>query len=213
MSFKLYHSIICPFCKPLVILLNINKVEYEGIHIDLAKQEQKTEEYKKINPFQKVPAIIEGDFILFESSTVMRYLANTKNIEEHWYPKDPKQRAIVDLYFDWHAANILNLQQYNYFKMGYIKKTEEEVRSITEKAFTELIGVFLSQRKFAASDDKLTIADLALVFHLAGSRDSGYELPKRAEEYLNDIFTASPEVKAEVDKFLEDRAVYIASRK
>jgi glutathione S-transferase len=213
MSLKLYHYIICPFCKPVTYLLDANKVEYEGIHLDLVKGEHKTEEYKKVNPFQKVPAIIEGDFILFESNTVLRYLANTKDIEDNWYPKDPQKRAIVDLYFDWHAANIINLQNFNYAKLGYMNKPLDEAKATTDKAFVDLIGVFLSQRKFVASNDKLTIADLALVYHLAGSKDIGYELPPRADEYLTEALSTSEDLKADVAAFIKVRADYLESKK
>ena len=63
----------------------------------LMKNEHKTPEYSKINPLQQIPAIYETDedgnshpFALRESSTIMRYLMNTKfagNPEyDHLYP-------------------------------------------------------------------------------------------------------------------------------
>ena len=37
-----------------------------------------------------VPCIKDGDFILGESNTIVRYLANSRNIENNFYPKDLK---------------------------------------------------------------------------------------------------------------------------
>jgi len=49
-----------------------------------------------------VPAIEEIDtktgesWRLFESHAILRYLAETRKVPEHWYPKDPVKRAKVD---------------------------------------------------------------------------------------------------------------------
>ena len=60
----------------------------------------KSEEFKKINPMGKVPAIVDTDsgFKLAESHAIMRYLCNKypENIGD-WYPaKCYVQRAKID---------------------------------------------------------------------------------------------------------------------
>ena len=65
-------------------------------------------EYAKINPAKQIPAIVEVDkvsgetFILSEHGTIMRYLAQTREVPDHWYPSDPVARAKVDEYLDLH---------------------------------------------------------------------------------------------------------------
>jgi len=71
------------------------------------KMEHKSEEYLKINPAGTVPCLREiGDdgsqFYLFESHAMMRYLAQTRQCPDHWFPTDPKKRALVNQYLDWH---------------------------------------------------------------------------------------------------------------
>jgi glutathione S-transferase len=83
---NVYTYILCPYCKPVEYLLKANNIEFVRHELDLMKGEQKSEEYKKINPLQKVPAIIEDDFILFESNTIDRYICNSKNVADRWYP-------------------------------------------------------------------------------------------------------------------------------
>ena len=58
---------------------------------------------------KQVPVLVErtGDkeLILTEHTTILRYLATTsENIPDHWYPKDHKKRAIVNMYLDQHHS-------------------------------------------------------------------------------------------------------------
>jgi hypothetical protein len=40
-----------------------------------------------------------------ESNSIVRYVANTRNIDNHYYPKDAKKRALIDNFLDWHLGN------------------------------------------------------------------------------------------------------------
>lgn len=51
-------------------------VPYEYVFIDLQAEEQKQPEYLSINPMGKVPAIVDGDFKLWESGAILLYLAH-----------------------------------------------------------------------------------------------------------------------------------------
>jgi glutathione S-transferase len=44
----------------------------------------------------------DGEFTLFESHTMLRYLHQTRKVNESWYPNDPVKRARVNEYLDWH---------------------------------------------------------------------------------------------------------------
>lgn len=57
-------------------------------------------EFLKINPIGFVPAVVDGDKVLRESNTIVRYLATVYGPEE-FYPKDPYERALVELWMDW----------------------------------------------------------------------------------------------------------------
>ena len=50
--------------------------------------------------------IQDGDFALTESVAIMKYLASTRDIADHWYPKDSKSRARVDEYLAWQHQGI-----------------------------------------------------------------------------------------------------------
>jgi glutathione S-transferase len=79
-------------------------LDYEIKSMDLAKGEQKTPEFLKVNPIGKVPALQHGDFCLFESGAICRYVANVEN--SSLYPKEPFLRAQVDQWLDFFSAHV-----------------------------------------------------------------------------------------------------------
>ncbi|MBF2064149.1 MAG: glutathione S-transferase family protein [Calothrix sp. C42_A2020_038] len=50
-------------------------VPYELVMLDMKAGEHRQEAFLDINPFGKVPAIVDGDFVLWESGAILMYLA------------------------------------------------------------------------------------------------------------------------------------------
>lgn len=48
---------------------------YDVVPVDIGKDEQFEPEFLKISPNNKIPAIVDGDFTLFESGAILLYLA------------------------------------------------------------------------------------------------------------------------------------------
>ncbi len=49
-------------------------IPYEFVLLDMSAGEHRQPEFLKINPFGKVPAIVDGDLTLFESGAILLYL-------------------------------------------------------------------------------------------------------------------------------------------
>ncbi len=59
-----------------------------------------TPEYRKLNPNELVPTLIEDGFVLWESNSILRYLA-AKDPSGRFLPADPHDRAHGDRWLDW----------------------------------------------------------------------------------------------------------------
>lgn len=57
-------------------LLEEMSLPYERIVMDATQGENKTPEYLKLNPTGKVPTLVDGDMVLFESAAICEYLTD-----------------------------------------------------------------------------------------------------------------------------------------
>jgi glutathione S-transferase len=80
-------------------------VDLEYVGIDLRKRENRSESFLAMNPNGKVPVLVDGDFVLWESRAIAAYLA-TLNPGGNLYPADPKKRALIDQWSYWHAIHL-----------------------------------------------------------------------------------------------------------
>lgn len=71
---RLYDYPDCPFCQKVRIVLAEKDLEYERVHVDLHKGEQKSPEFLKLNPYGKVPVLIDDDVVVYDSTIINEYL-------------------------------------------------------------------------------------------------------------------------------------------
>ena len=102
---KLYNSNLSPNALRVRAVAKELDLPVEIIDVDLRKGENKAPEFLKINPNGKVPVLVDGDFVLWESRAINAYLA-AKKPERDLYPADPKKRAIVDQWSYWQAIHL-----------------------------------------------------------------------------------------------------------
>ncbi len=58
----------------VALFLEESGLPYEVVPVDIFKGEQHTTEYRAINPNEKVPAIVDGSNIIFDSNAILLYL-------------------------------------------------------------------------------------------------------------------------------------------
>lgn len=82
------------------IALSEKKISWEPIHVDLLKGEHKTPEFLALNPYGKVPVLLDGGAVIYESTVVNEYLEDCFP-DPPLMPHDPLGRAEVRLWEDY----------------------------------------------------------------------------------------------------------------
>jgi glutathione S-transferase len=80
-------------------------LEFERVDVGGPFGGNRDPDYLAMNPNGLVPTVKDGDVVMWESNTICRYLAATRN-GEHLYPRDPAQRTHVERWMDWQLAVI-----------------------------------------------------------------------------------------------------------
>jgi len=155
---------------------NVNKVRYCLNHLGLKydwvqtnpmQGENKTEEFLRISPTGKIPAIEVDGIAIFESNAINKFLA-TKN-DSDLYPADLNRRVVVDQWLDYGAIHISNAMGRVMFNRILAPMIGAEVDEKSLKAGVDFLGLYLpicdkqlSKNKYLAGD-KLTVADINLL--------------------------------------------------
>lgn len=87
---KFYYS-GAPNPTKVALMLEETGLEYDPIPVDTRRGEQHKPEFKKLNPNAKVPVIVDGDAVVFDSNAILIYLAEKAG---QFMPADtPKARG------------------------------------------------------------------------------------------------------------------------
>ncbi len=87
---KFYYS-GAPNPMKVALMLEECGLPYEPVPVDTRKGEQHTPQYLAINPNGKVPAIVDGDAVVFDSNAILLYLAEKSG--KFLPPKGDKPRG------------------------------------------------------------------------------------------------------------------------
>lgn len=119
MAITLYDAVPSANSDRVKLVLKEKNLSYQRITLDLRKREQKKPEFLRLNPYGKVPVLVDGDRILFESCIINEYLDEVYP-DPPLMPKDAYLRArgriIVDymlnfLQADWTPFRIEMLKE------------------------------------------------------------------------------------------------------
>jgi glutathione S-transferase len=163
-AIELYDFPSSPNCQRVKVVLAEKKLPYETVPVDLKKGEQKKPEYLKLNPYGKVPVLIDGATVLYESLIINEYLEE-KYPEPPLMPKDHAKRAKIRILIDY-GMNHLD-PPYQTIRKEMMKDEKERDQAATDKAKQELknlLGRFereLGDQPYLAGD--FSLVDAALI--------------------------------------------------
>jgi len=102
--------------------INVRKVLWTcaelGLNHEHADVRLDTPEFLAMNPNAMVPVLVDGDFVLWESNSICRYLAGREQRLD-LLPTEPQARARVEQWMDWQAGELNNSWRYAF--MGLVR--------------------------------------------------------------------------------------------
>ncbi len=164
---QVYADPITVNCRKVLAGLDFLGAPFERIHVDYFKGEQKEPAYTALNPNASVPAMRDGDFVLWESNAILQYAAD-KLGRDSAYPRDLRRRADINRWLLWESSS--------WFPSSYVFLVENCVKPLLggepdpavldaqAVQFHKLAGILdarLAQSAWVCGDAP-TIADIAL---------------------------------------------------
>jgi glutathione S-transferase len=101
---KLYQIPVSPNCQKVVAVAHEVGAPLELAMVDVFKGESRTPAMLAKNPNGKLPILEDGDFVLWESTAMLAYIA-TKAGRADLAPTTPRERAEVDRWTSWQGAH------------------------------------------------------------------------------------------------------------
>lgn len=129
----------------------------------------RTPEYLAMNPNALVPTLQDGDFSLWESHTIVRYLANRHALHA-WYPTDWQARADVERWMDW-SQSVLGPAIFGGF-WGLIRTAPADRDPVAIRASGDKTGAALAILEARLADSPWlcgahpTLAEITLGMHV-----------------------------------------------
>jgi glutathione S-transferase len=161
---KLYDFKSSPNCQRVKVVLAEKNLPYETVPIDLRAHEQKTPEYLKMNPYGKVPVLVDDSTVLYESCIINEYL-NEKYPTPPLMPADFGKRAKARILVDFGLAH--TEAPYQKLRMEAMKDPKEQNKEVMEAAKADLKKLLqrfeseLESQPYLAGD--FSLLDAALI--------------------------------------------------
>jgi RNA polymerase-associated protein len=179
---NLYSGTTDPFSHRCRIVLYEKQMDFQVIDVDLFN---KPEDIAVINPYNRVPVLVDRDLILYESNIINEYI-DERFPHPQLMPPDPQTRA--------RARQLLFTMEHELF--SHVEALEKNLKSADKSRIhirdrlAELAPMFLKQKHLLGED--FSMLDVAIAPLLWRLDYYGIELPKVAApimKYAERIFS------------------------
>jgi glutathione S-transferase len=159
-------------------------VKAEFVEVDVKAGGLKTADYAALNPNMKAPTLVDGDFVLWESSAIMTHLC-IKTGSDMWPAHNPAEQVEVLRWLSWNDCHWSPAVSPFYFEhivratfgLGAPDSASLKTSVAELVKFAKVLDGHLAGRTFVACE-RLTIADFQLASMATYWRES--EMPLEA---------------------------------
>jgi glutathione S-transferase len=154
--------------------INVKKVVWtaQELALDIQRTEAgglfgvvKTPEYMALNPNSLVPVIEDGDYVLWESNVIVRYLC-AKHSPGDMYPTDLRERFDAERWMDWQQTTLNPASRPGFWQLVRTPPEQRNAAVIEEsnavvEALMAVLDAHLAQRSFMVGE-RFTVADIPI---------------------------------------------------
>ena len=150
------------------VLWTLAELELPFTHDDIGTRSEdlQTPDYLALNPNGKVPVLVDGDFVLWESNAICRYLAAREGRDD-LLPRAPEARARVEQWMDWQTTDLNVSWRYAY--LGLVRNHPAYrdpgavANSVVEwNRHMRMLEERLAETGAWVAGDRFTLADVVL---------------------------------------------------
>ncbi|MDD5247724.1 MAG: glutathione S-transferase N-terminal domain-containing protein [Rhodocyclaceae bacterium] len=171
---NLYSGTTDPFSHRCRIVLYEKQMDFQVIDVDLFN---KPEDIAVINPYNRVPVLVDRDLVLYEANIINEYI-DERFPHPQLMPPEPQTRA--------RARQLLFTMEQELFShidaLEKNLKSAEKSRAHVRDRLVELSGLFAKQKYMLG--DEFSMLDVAIAPLLWRLDHYGIELPKAAAPLL-----------------------------
>jgi RNA polymerase-associated protein len=171
----LYSGTTCPFSQRCRIVLYEKGMDFQIIDVDVLS---KPEDLAVMNPYNKVPVLVERDLILHEANIINEYI-DERFPHPQLMPADPVMRGRTRLFLYRFEQELFN--HVEVLESGNAKAAEKARTAIRDN-LSQLSPLFAKQ-KFMLGDE-FSMLDVAIAPLLWRLDHYGITLPKQAASLL-----------------------------
>ncbi len=151
--------------RKVVFAAQLLEVPFERIDAGAAFGITKTPEYLARNPNALVPTLEDGDFVLWESNAIVRYLC-AKFPQGGLYPQDLRHRFDAERWMDWQQTTLNGAGREAFIQLIRTPEARRDPKAIAaSQAATEpllaLLDAHLATRPFMAGEQP-SMADIPI---------------------------------------------------
>ncbi|UFZ05589.1 glutathione S-transferase family protein [Bradyrhizobium ontarionense] len=150
------------------VLWCLDELDLDFERIDAGMQFGRNTEadYLAMNPNGRIPTLVDGDFVLWESNAIMRYLCLAHGGDTPLYPPMPRHRAAVERWLDWTLSTVQPVERPLFWGLVRTPPAQRDMvalqRSADEAAATwRILDTHLATRPYVEAES-FTLADIAL---------------------------------------------------
>jgi glutathione S-transferase len=156
--------------RKVIWLLDELELPYERIDAGGEFGKTDTAEYRAMNPTGLVPTLQEGNFTLFESNAILRYLCDAYAPLDPVWPRDLRQRANVDRWMDFQQTVINRPQTVVFISLARTPPEKRDMAALaaaTKEAARGwgMVDAALAGRPYVAGE-AFSLADICLGVHV-----------------------------------------------